>query len=408
MAHQIIESAPFNTADNSKIPFDILYGIFSFYAEDETPDSPLETLLLVCRFWKEAALEHRVMWSKFNIEIQGSQDARRWRQRIDRRLGHSGPDSPIIIRLRRDPKYSYGSVDIHRILRSLTGPLGFTCARWKEMELDVQGLIIELGHDYFEHPTPILTSLKLNGMTLSYRTTFPFFPWAPMLQTFVVSNCGSMVFPDITNVEFIGLHHFIERKLSGCITDLSTLTKATRLRHLTLDIYAHAILQNLSNIPPSLISLYLGAGELPVGIVEVNLPALRHLSLEFYPPNASILLKCRGIPLHQLETLEVVLDTLDPTIDEDDLEDYQRACTGFLGHCPNVNQLLCNRYSMPMLCSVFKGDSTGQFILFPNGISIRMEDTKRTIQLPTDKLEREILMSDLYTEMVQLVGAEAM
>jgi hypothetical protein len=52
---------------NRKFPFDVLGLILSHYAVEETIHYPLETLLVVCQGWKEAALGHCALWNELNI-----------------------------------------------------------------------------------------------------------------------------------------------------------------------------------------------------------------------------------------------------------------------------------------------------------------------------------------------------
>lgn len=58
------------TKINRLLPFDVLSYIFLYYVEDETLDFPLETLLLVCRFWNAVALRHKQIWSILNVKIE--------------------------------------------------------------------------------------------------------------------------------------------------------------------------------------------------------------------------------------------------------------------------------------------------------------------------------------------------
>src|ERR1700689_5486040 len=85
---------------NRKIPFDILGLIFSHYAAEETIHYPLETLLLVCQGWKEAALGHCALWNEVNIYIGHNPTSKIWNARLPLRLARSGPTIPLYIKLR--------------------------------------------------------------------------------------------------------------------------------------------------------------------------------------------------------------------------------------------------------------------------------------------------------------------
>jgi hypothetical protein len=58
-----------------RLPIDILYHIFVDYAENETPDAPIETLLLVCRLWHDIALEHKRLWTNFRVVLKNGTSA---------------------------------------------------------------------------------------------------------------------------------------------------------------------------------------------------------------------------------------------------------------------------------------------------------------------------------------------
>lgn len=77
---------------HKQLPLDVLYVVFSCYAEDETPANPVETLLLVCRLWNWIALRNREMWSKFNIYLDSFATAEYWVHQIPLRLEKSGPN----------------------------------------------------------------------------------------------------------------------------------------------------------------------------------------------------------------------------------------------------------------------------------------------------------------------------
>jgi hypothetical protein len=85
---------------NRKIPFDILVVIFTHYAAEETNHYPLETLLLVCQGWKEAALGHCALWNELNIYIGHKPTSQIWNTRLPLRLARSGPAIPLYIKLR--------------------------------------------------------------------------------------------------------------------------------------------------------------------------------------------------------------------------------------------------------------------------------------------------------------------
>jgi hypothetical protein len=85
---------------NRKIPFDVWGLIFSHYAAEESIWDPLETLLLVCKGWKEVALGYCALWNELNIYIGHNPTSQMWNTRLPLRLARSGPTIPLYIRLR--------------------------------------------------------------------------------------------------------------------------------------------------------------------------------------------------------------------------------------------------------------------------------------------------------------------
>ena len=51
---RILEQTP--SSMNDRLPFDVLFEIFDYYADNATVYHPLETLLLVCKSWSEATV----------------------------------------------------------------------------------------------------------------------------------------------------------------------------------------------------------------------------------------------------------------------------------------------------------------------------------------------------------------
>jgi F-box-like len=100
----------------SRLSFDVLGIIFSYYAQEETIFHPLETLLLVCKSWNEAALGHRALWTRLAIHIKHSPSHKIWKTRLPLRLERSGTSLPLHIDLRnmlpadpaewRDPQHA--------------------------------------------------------------------------------------------------------------------------------------------------------------------------------------------------------------------------------------------------------------------------------------------------------------
>lgn len=60
---------PTTTTRNDRLSFDVLTEIFPYYAAQETPQYPTETLLLVCKSWHVAALAKHSVWGHFRMHI---------------------------------------------------------------------------------------------------------------------------------------------------------------------------------------------------------------------------------------------------------------------------------------------------------------------------------------------------
>jgi hypothetical protein len=85
---------------NPQLSFDVLGLIFSHYTEEENIGYPLETLLLVCRSWSNAALGHRALWNNLRIIIGHEPTISMWKARLPLRLARCALHSPLDIMLR--------------------------------------------------------------------------------------------------------------------------------------------------------------------------------------------------------------------------------------------------------------------------------------------------------------------
>lgn len=156
------------------LPFDILFDVFSLY--EETTNSPLESLLLVSRAWRDAALNHPDIWSKFKLTVKNARSALLWSRQVPRRLEKSRSTSPISFswhrnaydvtcspaRISRCPTVVTGNCHCKEtifvceqiVLRAIAGPDGSLCARWQEIDVWTKGGGFSDGFAFFSHPTP--------------------------------------------------------------------------------------------------------------------------------------------------------------------------------------------------------------------------------------------------------------
>lgn len=74
---------------NDCLPFEILAEIFAHYALTEDILHPLETLLLVCKLWKETALLAHTLWTSFKIRLRHEPNFTTWETRVPLRLART-------------------------------------------------------------------------------------------------------------------------------------------------------------------------------------------------------------------------------------------------------------------------------------------------------------------------------
>lgn len=58
------------TRHNDRLPFDVIAPIFEYYVEEDTMEYSLDTLLLVCRTWKDSGLAHHTLWGNINVVLK--------------------------------------------------------------------------------------------------------------------------------------------------------------------------------------------------------------------------------------------------------------------------------------------------------------------------------------------------
>jgi len=186
------------------LPFETLGVIFSHYAEEETFQRPLETLLLVCRAWNEAAVGHRTLWNNFKIHLGHGHISYVWSVRVSMRMARCGDNIPLYIELHTipegqdlalgngdDSEYSYVYLDrqscgyrsitgecrcaniaaecAYQALRVLAGPNGEHCARWRLLKLHLNFVADRKVASALCDRTPNLTYLELHGLRLEKR-----------------------------------------------------------------------------------------------------------------------------------------------------------------------------------------------------------------------------------------------
>jgi F-box-like len=92
---------PLTTANNERLPYEILGLIFHQYSSNthHRQRVKLETLLLVCKSWYFAALEHKTLWSCLKIDIHDPISLSYWHFYIPLQLSRSSPTALLDIDL---------------------------------------------------------------------------------------------------------------------------------------------------------------------------------------------------------------------------------------------------------------------------------------------------------------------
>lgn len=313
---------------NDTLPFDVLGDIFSHYALEETFRYPLETLLLVCRAWADAALGHRALWSQLNIYLGHYPTCRSWDVRLPLRLERAGPETPLDIDIRTYlamPRFTQTQEDVqndilfdympcnpygrlckcptiarasaHRALERITGASGKFCARWRSLKLN-------LGHREdgirgtervainLSYPTPLLTTLALNNVQFDDDISLHIFPYIPLLRNITVVDCHLPSLPPVGDVRVavIGWKENLED-----FQDLSAFSQAVHVHKLHLNVPFGAGIC----IPDQLLELWdlhITGDNFPHDLYYREMPLLSKLTLEYqHQPLLSHILNLKGL-----------------------------------------------------------------------------------------------------------------
>lgn len=297
----------------SVLPFDILIEIFEQYFLEETPEHPVETLLLVCKSWCRAALGAPYLWSNFTI----LDDFDFWASCVPRRLARcrDGTLLNIHIWVGKPPCFEEDEttvdhdtlyLDYHSILGSLTGPHGEFARRWRKFRVvdyfQGRGEWTSRLAEYLVFPTPYLQELHLYSLSSPLRV----FPHTPVLKTLQAWDIKFSSFPDLTATTSV--------RILYCLSFAQELASATQLVDLSIDFYA---LETLSTTFPQLRSLTVCGVPLSGEMNGFSAPLLQSLILQVRTPTAmSVLLSCKGLPFNQITRLGVEFEDPfgDPTL----------------------------------------------------------------------------------------------
>ncbi|KIM27329.1 hypothetical protein M408DRAFT_169055 [Serendipita vermifera MAFF 305830] len=220
-------STPLVEGANYRLPFDVLAQIFDYIREMESTSFPLERILAVCHFWRDAALDHAPLWTSFNARIISDRDVAFWKYHFKRRVNRCGIHAlldiniELINRERKEkfpdtPRGNFQRIassqvapdDIPtfiRVLQVFAGTHGTMATRWRKLILDLSRVPLydhnedEVIGEFLQHRTPNLESLQLYGV----RTRFMrprIFPYAPRLLSAVYHSCNGLLYPEGHNL----------------------------------------------------------------------------------------------------------------------------------------------------------------------------------------------------------------
>ncbi|KAG8752231.1 hypothetical protein FRC14_007222 [Serendipita sp. 396] len=204
---------------NDRLPFDILSYLFQLYLDQETILYPLETLLLVCKAWNEAAVTFRSLWGSYKIVTDEGDDEdlkKFWLRRLPVRLRRSGLNTPLHIDFETKPNYRYPAyrspttdigTNIGRLFDILAGEKGHLCARWKSLRIVIGATFgqanIHSPHRFvfLANPMPSLVSLHLVGLQVRSHATF--FRDLPSIESIAIHECQLPNLPDMSHARRI-------------------------------------------------------------------------------------------------------------------------------------------------------------------------------------------------------------
>jgi F-box-like len=280
---------------NERLPFNILFQIFEYYADTETYSQPPETLLLICKYWSQAACNYPHLWHRFTINTD---DLQTWCSRIPLRLSRCSPNSLLDINILVTPapmdRADTVSLCLHAI-GLLAGADGKGSQRWRRFSLEDPSDVLSRQPRLawlLSFPTPKLEEICLDGMISS----MPIFPATPSLRTFKANNISLPILPDLSTVTDASMDADAAARYQ--FENVSNL--------LGLGITKPNAAYTLTNVYPRLTRLSLVSGISSNGLDRFSAPKLTHLSISFDTGREFLaLLSCKGLPLHQIEEVHI-------------------------------------------------------------------------------------------------------
>jgi len=271
----------------SQLPFDILTRVFDEYALMETAEYPTETLLLVCKWWQQTALNYTRLWATINVK---SRDVKFWCGCLPQRLRRCHPGSllDISIAFPAVGTNKFESRPYEAVLATLTGQDGEVARRWRKFSASC--LYHKVLGKYLGIPTPNLQEIRLTHVQINALI----FPHTPSLKVFYAHDVILSAFPNLTTAVDVAISGFT----SAYDQDLVEAPNITTLRLLRfISLTGYSIARKFRHLKYLEIRGYLSNDE----VCHFASPALEQLSLIMYEPShVHRTLSCKGVPFKQI------------------------------------------------------------------------------------------------------------
>ncbi|KAG8753760.1 hypothetical protein FRC14_005754 [Serendipita sp. 396] len=361
---------------NGRLPYEVLIQVFDYYLEHETALYPIETLLLVCKAWSEAASGRPSLWATYRIKVGDETITKLWVHRLPLRLRQSGSHIPLYIDITSPPNnlpdndswfsspIFTGAVIIRnadylhtlKLLEILAGKDGRLCSRWKSLRLLLaSALRIEDGAEELiyplTYPMPALQSLHLT-LRCRYSGSVPLnkrrvlFPELPSLESITLATFHMENYPDMSHARRITFHRGYA--LEGGIRRRG-LFNAPNVE--ILSIFHDGFGFNLPDVYPTLRKLILTGPKLGFGLETVSMPCLEELIIQY---SKHMVLE-EAANLQDIGRIHTIHLTAAPPIQPThDRRPESRAIGALLGVCQDLRTLKADEYVLSLILKDWK------------------------------------------------------
>lgn len=318
-----------NKAANYRLPFYVLAQIFELVRDTESAGYPLERVLSVCHFWRDAALDHTPLWTSFDARITSIKDIRFWKAHFRPRANRCGTHTLLDINIElvnrvkelpRSPSGVYGTDQTRPydlpdasvllgVLKVFAGTHGAMAPRWRRLTLNFIRLT-ESYHNtdrtiayFLQHRTPNLESLQLYGITTKHARP-RIFPYAPRLRHAVYHSCDGLVYPEsdkLTSLTWYSAHSGVQNEGSSGFGVISAAQNLT-----FLEIGIEWIYSATTFFLPRVTTLLIPA-VINVTLIEMlHVPSLQRLGIGLDEAgHFALVAECKGIPCAKVKSLDI-------------------------------------------------------------------------------------------------------